>query len=501
MEPTREPTTSGGLKRALAVGLAVAGGAVVAAALAWMGYAWYESRLPDTYSVMDYATPDDGGAPAEAGHVHHGTSVVDLRGPRGTPQRRFTLTAQQGPVRLASGRTVEALSFDGRVPGPELRVNRGDLVEVTLRNRDVEGGVTIHWHGVDLPNAEDGVAGVTQDAVPPGGSHVYRFRAGQVGTFWYHAHQASASEVRRGLFGALVIEPADAAAPEVADIVVAVHTLDGTPLVNATDGVARRAVAPGTPVRLRVINTDSAPQRYDIGGTSFRVVAIDGTDLVGPTTLSRRTLVLAAGGRYDVAFTMPQTPVKLAVEDTLVGLALSADGKADPPSPSPGPEFDPARYGRPAPTPFDASSHFDRTFTLEVGRKPGFFDGRPGKQWTINGGIYPRVPMFMVDRGDLVRISIHNTTGAVHPMHLHGHHMLVLSRDGIPVSGSPWWSDTLNVEPGERYEVAFRADNPGIWMDHCHNLFHAAAGLTMHVAYLGVTTPYETGGAAHNHPE
>jgi len=147
--------------------------------------------------------------------------------------------------------------------------------------------------------------------------------------------------VRRGLYGALVIEPADAAAPEVTDIVAAVHTLDGTQLMNATDGVERRAVTPGTPVRLRLINTDSAPQRFDVGGTPFRVVAIDGTDLVGPTQLSGRTLVLAAGGRYDVAFTMPNNPVKLVVEDTLVGLALSADGKADPPSPSPGPEFDP----------------------------------------------------------------------------------------------------------------------------------------------------------------
>ena len=122
---------------------------------------------------MDYAIPDGGGKPAGAkheGHVHGGTSVVDLRGPHGTPQRRFTLTARQATVRLASGRSVEVLSFNGTVPGPELRVREGELVEVTLRNRDVADGVTVHWHGVDVPNGEDGVAGVTQDAVPPGGA-------------------------------------------------------------------------------------------------------------------------------------------------------------------------------------------------------------------------------------------------------------------------------------------------------------------------------------------
>ena len=69
--------------------------------------------------------------------------------------------------------------------------------------------------------------------------------------------------------------------------------------MNSTDGVERHAVA-GTPVRLRLINTDNAPHSFDVGGTAFRVLAIDGTDLNGPTRLSGRTLVLAAGGRYDV---------------------------------------------------------------------------------------------------------------------------------------------------------------------------------------------------------
>lgn len=86
-------------------------------------------------------------------------------------------------------------------------------------------------------------------------------------------------------------------------------------------------------------------------------------------------------------------------------------------------------------------------------------------------------------------------------MHLHGHHLLVLGRDDVAVSGSPWWVDTLNVEAGERCEVAFRADNPGIWMDHCHNLRHAADGLTMHVMYAGVTTPFNIGDTTHNEPE
>jgi FtsP/CotA-like multicopper oxidase with cupredoxin domain len=109
--------------------------------------------------------------------------------------------------------------------------------------------------------------------------------------------------------------------------------------------------------------------------------------------------------------------------------------------------------------------------------------------------------MIMVHEGDLVKVTFVNRSLEDHPMHPHGHTLLVLSRNGKRVSGSPWWTDTLNVAPGETYEVAFRADNPGVWMDHCHNLGHAAAGMTMHLAYYGVTDPFRAGRATGNDPE
>ncbi len=86
-------------------------------------------------------------------------------------------------------------------------------------------------------------------------------------------------------------------------------------------------------------------------------------------------------------------------------------------------------------------------------------------------------------------------------MHLHGHHAVVLSRDGVAATGAPWVVDSLDVHPGEEYEIAFLADNPGIWVDHCHTLQHAVDGLLAHVMYEGVTTPFLVNGAAANHPE
>jgi FtsP/CotA-like multicopper oxidase with cupredoxin domain len=472
--------------------------------LGWIGKMWYESRLPGTYNVLDYGSADYGGGDVgdARGGAHATISVADLGGPRaGVADAAFTLTAQQAEIELASGRRIDALTFNGTSPGPELRVRQGDLVEVALVNEDIGGGVTIHWHGVDVPNAEDGVAGVTQDAVLPGERHTYRFRANQVGTFWYHTHQASAKQVRRGLFGAFVIEPSRVAGRRALDLALVSHTFDGVLTLNGNDGVARRAVPPGTLVRLRLVNSDNATRRFTLSGTPFRVVALDGADLNGPTPLENVSVEIAAGGRADLELTMPATSVRLSVVDSNVGIALSEDGGALPPAGQPGPAFNPAAYGRPAKTPFDLSTAFDRRFELTIGRKPGFFDGRPGMQWTLGGKIFPDVPVFHVHAGDLVEVTIANDAKGVHPMHLHGHHVLVLSRDGVPVSGSPWWTDTLNVEEGERYVVAFRADNPGIWMDHCHNLRHAAQGLTMHVAYMGVATPFNAGDTPHNHPE
>jgi len=377
-------------------------------------------------------------------------------------------------------------------------VRQHDLVEVTLVNRDVDDGVSLHWHGVDVPNAEDGVSGVTQNAVLPGGRHTYRFRADQTGTYWYHSHQQSAGQVRRGLYGAFVVVPARPLRSGTLDVTQIVHNLSGVDVLNASDAPQRRTVARGTPVRLRLVNSDSVPRRLTLAGTPFRVVAIDGTDLDAPPPIARKTLELAAGARYDLGFTMPATPVKLALEGTRAGIAFSRDGRGDLPAVEFSSEFDPATYGRPAGAP-GAFARPDRDFDLDIGRRPGFLDGRPGFQWSLNGKIFPDVPTFVVRRGDVVRIRIHNGTSADHPMHLHGQHVLVLTRDGLPVRR--WWVDTLNVRPHETYEVGFRANNPGLWMLHCHNLKHAAQGLTMHVAYAGVTTPFRIGGDPGNEPE
>ena len=366
---------------------------------------------------------------------------------------------------------------------------------MTLTNVDVPDGITLHWHGVDVPNAEDGVAGVTQDAVAPGDQHVYRFIAEDAGTYWYHSHQVSHEQVRGGLFGTLVVHPADG--DDLQEVVAAVHTYAGRRTVNGSTGVTAVAAEAGTPVRVRLVNTDKGPLRAWVTGSPFRVVAVDGTDVHEPGEVTDDGVVVTAGGRIDLVVEAPARIDAGGGAAVVVGPDRHHDG----------PEHRAHHRGRPAllrhagarcpSTPTQA----DRDFDYDIGRTIGFLDGQPGFWWTINGHLFPDVPSFHVVEGDVVRMTIRNDSGDVHPMHLHGHHAVVLSRDGVAATGSPWIVDSLNVLDGETYEIAFVADNPGIWMDHCHNLEHADDGLVAHLAYAGVTDSYEVGGPAGNDPE
>jgi len=446
---------------------------------------------------LGFAAPsaaDLGGGPAG------GTADVGLpRGPAspdvGGMTRRFTLTAKTATVALASGRTIAAWTFNGQLPGPALAAVQGDLIEVTLRNADIQAGVTLHWHGYDVPAGEDGVPGLTQEAVLPGQEFVYRFRAAQTGTYWYHTHEVSDRGVKLGLFGSLVVSPRGTGAPGV-DLTVPVHTLGGALAFGTDDRPTTRAVPPGTPVRLRLINTDDVPRVLGLAGTAFRVVATDGTDLNAPDEVSRIGLRVPAGGRYDLAFTMPTAAVALRPTNGSAALNLTPDAAATPPTDTPDsstvdswPLLDLLTYGRPAPVPFDTHSAFDRRFILVLDRGLALVGGTPTYAFTVNGRAYPDIPIEQVREGDLVEFTVVNRSRDTHPWHLHGHHVLVLSRDGVAPGGSPLWLDTFDVRPGEVWRVAFRADNPGLWMNHCHNLSHADKGMMLELAYAGVREP------------
>lgn len=237
------------------------------------------------------------------------------------------------------------------------------------------------------------------------------------------------------------------------------------------------------------------------GSAPYRLVAVDGWDLNEPSEVVGESVTVTAGGRADLEIEMPVDGSGVRVQLGSSSALLLGDTGADVPrADQPETPLDLLSYGSPAQLGFDPDRS-DRNFEYAIGRRPGFVDGRPGLWWSINGNLFPDVPMFVVHEGDIVRMLIENNSGDVHPMHLHGHHMVVLSRNGEESTGSPWWVDSLDVADGDSYDVAFVADNPGIWMDHCHNLPHAAQGLVAHLMYEGVTEPYLVGGDTANQPE
>jgi FtsP/CotA-like multicopper oxidase with cupredoxin domain len=460
-----------GYPASASAGLLAVAGVVAATAVTWRVLGPRPSRMVSRAAVVTAVAALVAGtglaaAPSAAPGVQHDHEYRDAR-TVAEPTRRFTLTAGTATVRV-SGRDIAAWAFNGQVPGPELTATVGDVLEVTLRNRDIARGVTLHWHGYDVPNSQDGVPGVTQAAVLPGHEFVYRFRTDQAGTYWYHTHAVSDVGVRVGLYGILVVRPAPMTG---VDVTVPVHTLAGLPL----PAPRREPVEEGMPVRLRLINTDSTTHRYALSGTPFRVAAIDGSDLQGPTSLVDTAVLIPAGGRYDLVFTAPAAPVGLFVDGRMVYSTGPVSAAT-----SAWPVLDPLTYGAGSPVPW---SRFDRQYILVLDRGLDLHGLLPRYAYTVNGAADPDIPPQVVRLGETVKFTIVNRSLVVHPWHLHGHHVLVLSRNGKPAIASPLWLDSFDVRPGDVWEVAFAADNPGMWANHCHNLAHADGGMTLHLMY------------------
>jgi FtsP/CotA-like multicopper oxidase with cupredoxin domain len=123
------------------------------------------------------------------------------------PSREYQIAAESATVNLTGDGYPDTAvwAYEGTVPGPELRMRRGQPVRITVVNKLGED-TTVHWHGIRLPNAMDGVPGLTQKPIQPGASFVYEFTPPDAGTFWYHPHVDTLQQLGRGLAGALIVE-------------------------------------------------------------------------------------------------------------------------------------------------------------------------------------------------------------------------------------------------------------------------------------------------------
>jgi FtsP/CotA-like multicopper oxidase with cupredoxin domain len=222
------------------------------------------------------------------------------------PVREFRLTAAQTVMELDNGKSQKVWAFNGQIPGPEIRVQEGERVRIVLDNRDIEEGVTLHWHGIVLPCSQDGVAGVTQNAVKPGEQFTYEFEAGDSGTYWYHSHQASSVQAKKGLLGKLIIDPKEDAFDYEEEDSVLIQQLNGTYMLNGSTNDLNIDVAPGSTVRVRMINATNDTDTISVNGAAYRIIAMDGHDLNEPGLLDNYEFLIGAGQRYDLLLQMPQ---------------------------------------------------------------------------------------------------------------------------------------------------------------------------------------------------
>ena len=430
----------------------------------------------------------------------------------------YRLTAAAGGVRLADERfpETETWCFNRESPGPLLRLRRGKPVKIAVKN-ELPQDLTVHWHGLRIANAMDGVPVLTQTPIAPGGSFVYEYTPPDAGTFWYHSHVNTAEQVGRGLYGPLIVEE-DEAPPVDRDLV---WVLDDWKLDQQAQIVAdfdnprdlARAgrlgntvtingkilqsmpVRAGERIRLRLINAANArifALRFQ--GHRSLVIARDGQPVdpyepggpivIGPA--QRFDLILdmtgKPGQRYSVIdVNYPQSPSRLT--------RIAYDEQARIPD-RPAGDF-PGLPRNDLPQP-DLSNALVQPVRLAGGDLSQLSEAQLGdqrlemtrlyllgKMWAINEVVnlaYTDTPMFSVERGRTVILEFRNHSAWPHPMHLHGHHFKVIehSRDR---EATGKWLDTVMLGPEESARVAFVADNPGDWLFHCHILGHARAGM------------------------
>jgi FtsP/CotA-like multicopper oxidase with cupredoxin domain len=448
-----------------------------------------------------------------AGAAAAAAAVLPLGSLRAATIRDHRLVAGTARAPLAGPGypTTDVWAYGGTVPGPEIRLRQGEHLRVAVANRLAEA-TTVHWHGVRVPNAMDGVPHLTQVPIEPGMEFVYEFEAPDAGTYWYHPHQRSFEQVGRGLYGLLVVEEREPIAVDRDMLLVlgdwrllpdarisgefgnAMETgmagrIGNTVTVNGqvTDTFAVRT---GERLRLRLVNAAAAR----IFGLEFRghrplVIALDGQP-VAPHEPEGSRVVIGPAQRADLVLDLTGAPGSRAtVADTfyrgleyrLLDLVYDAEPLRERPPSTPV-----ALAANTMPEP-DLGSTKRHEVVLGGGMMSdrmmaggmGGMMGGMGMAWTINGVAatdHDMRPMLELKLGRSYVLALENRTAWWHPIHLHGHNFRVLTRDGAPTRFREW-RDTVLLSPRERVEIGFVADNPGAWMIHCHVLDHQNGGM------------------------
>jgi len=425
-------------------------------------------------------------------------------------ERVYDLVAGPATFPLAGteGDPTRLWLYNGTSPGPVIRARQGDELIVHFTNK-LDQPTTVHWHGIRNINAMDGVPELTQAAVEPGETFTYRFPLKDAGTFWYHAHNASWEQVARGLYGPLIVtedEPVD----DAADILILAddwrlddaYQLDEASFGSLMDwshqgrlgnwltinGVSRPQLnLPDGMARIRLMNTANARSlAFRFGdGLPVEVIALDGAAC---TPFRAETIRLAPAQRVDLLLDGRADIDALYEVSASRPFAAAFFQRGDEQTSS-------SVHLRPDPAPLYPMPETEGAVIVPIHMQGGAmgnleaaeFNGEVmplrelatehSKLWAFNGvvGGYHHI-LADVALGDVVVLRVKNDSRWEHAMHLHGQHFWVKSREFADME-NPVLRDTYLMAPGEEADLVFVADNPGLWLFHCHMLEHHAAGM------------------------
>jgi FtsP/CotA-like multicopper oxidase with cupredoxin domain len=428
------------------------------------------------------------------------------------------LTPQPVTVDLG-GPSARTLAFGDSIPGPLIRANVGDELAVTVTNR-LDHPTSVHWHGIALRNDMDGADPATPN-IDPGRAFTYRFSVPHPGTYWGHPHTGLDADY--GLYVPVIVDdPAERPNYDAEWIVVLDDWTDGigkTPqaiyddlrnhrmghmgmsgvgtssllggdagdvsypyyLVNGRIPAAPTTFTakPGQRIRIRIINAGSDTAfRVALAGHSMTVTHTDGYPVV-PTEVD--AVLVGMSERYDVIVTAGDGvfPLVAAAEGkNALARALFSTGAGTAPDAG----FLPAELNRRVGTVdlFSATPQAGLgTARTDLTLSADLSGGMMSYDWAINGQPYPNNRPLTISQGQRATLTFTNRTMMWHPMHLHGHTVQIIRPDGSLGARK----DTTIVLPMRTVSVALVADNPGIWMLHCHNTYHQEAGMMTSLDY------------------
>lgn len=385
-------------------------------------------------------------------------------------------------------------SYNGMIPGPIIKGKAGSVLVVDVFNQ-LHEPTSVHWHGLRIDNAMDGVPGVTQAAIEPGGHFEYRLDLQEAGTYWYHPHFNAGEQMERGLKGALIVE-SRTPLPWSQDIVWLIDDWrlqqDGTIFPNFNtphdlmhDGrwgnaitingtVAPELVAvPGQRILLRLINGANARiLSTSLDGLPVRVIAVDGRPVSAFFPLTN--FILSPGNRIDLDITIPMDAVgkTFFLEDRFtrkpnpLGKITVKDA----------PPVTPSAFVPPMASGFIPAATFDEIPVAKTWELDAVRGGQFGIGWTMNQRLWPNADTAGFKIGKPVKIAFVNRSNRLHPMHIHGAFFRVLAVNGNPAV-EPFTRDTVLVGPRQTITIGLIPAHEGIWLTHCHIQSHAESGM------------------------